>query len=125
VRLTSSTGLRLALVRLVVAGALAAVVLGAWRSWPHLSSERSHLVGSEAVRAAAVHEGLPVELFDRWRAELGEGDRWWLDVPSGPAVGLTTRGAVYRTYALYWFLPALPAPSERDATDVFRLRSLP
>jgi hypothetical protein len=115
---------RVALVRLVVAAALAAAVLGAWRSWPALS-DRDHLGKGEAERAAAVHEHLPVATFDAWRARLGKGDRWWLDLPRGETVGLTTRGAVYRTYALYWFLPALPAPSERDATDVFRLRSLP
>jgi hypothetical protein len=123
--MSSTTGLRLALVRLVLAGAVAAAVAGAWRSWPHLSSERAHLIRSEAERAAAVHEGLPVAVFDGWRARLGKGDRWWLDLPDGRTEGLTTRGAVYRTYALYWLLPALPAPSEHDATDVFRLRSLP
>jgi hypothetical protein len=112
---------RSALVRLSVAGALVAIVLGAWRSWPHLSDERSHLTRAEAERAAAVHEGLPVARFDAMRARVGRGDTWWLDVPAGQSEGLTNRGAVYRTYALYWLLPALPASSPATATKVFRL----
>jgi len=112
---------RLALVRLSVAAALVAVVLGAWRSWPHLSDERSHLTKAEAERAAAVHERLPVARFDELKARVGERRTWWLDVPEGGAEGLTTRGAVYRTYALYWLLPALPAESRAEADVVLRI----
>ena len=109
------------LVRLSAAAALVAVVLGAWRSWPHLSDERSHLSKAEAARAAAVHEGLPVARFDAMKARVGRGESWWLDVPEGSAEGLTTRGAVYRTYALYWLRPALPAASREDADAVFEI----
>jgi hypothetical protein len=112
---------RTALVRLSVAGALVAVVLGARHSWPHLSSERAHLSKAEAERAAAVHEHLPPALFDAMRARVGRGDTWWMEIPLGPPAGLTTRDAVYRTYALYWLLPALPAASPGDATEVFRV----
>ena len=73
-------------------------------------------------RAAAVHEGLPVARFDAMKARVGRGETWWLDVPGGGAEGLTTRGAVYRTYALYWLLPALPAASRAEADEVFRIR---
>jgi hypothetical protein len=113
------------LVRLSVVAALVAVVLGAWRSWPQVSDERAHLTKAEAERAAAVHEGLPAARFDAMKARVGRGDTWWLDVPEGEAEGLTTRGAVYRTYALYWLLPALPASSRADADEVFRLSSAP
>jgi hypothetical protein len=113
---------RTGLVRLSVAVALVAVVLGAWRSWPHLSDERAHLTDAAAERAAAVHEGLPVERFDAMKARVDRGETWWVDVPEGRAEGLTTRGAVYRTYALYWLLPALPASSRSGADEVFRLR---
>jgi hypothetical protein len=116
---------RLHLVRLSVAGALAALVLGAWSSWPHLSDERSHLTKAEAERAAAVNEGLPVAAFDAMKARLDRGERWWLDVPEGDPEGLTTRGAVYRTYALYWLLPALPADSREEADEVFELPAAP
>jgi hypothetical protein len=112
---------RLALVRLSAAGALVAAVIGAWQSWPDLSHARAHLDARAAERAAAVHEHLPVALFDAWRARLRPDDRWWLDVPPGAPTGLTNRGAVYRAYAVYWFLPALPASSEQDATVVFHL----
>jgi hypothetical protein len=112
---------RTALVRLSVAGALVAAVLGARHSWPDLSSQRAHLSKAEAERAAAVHEGLPMAVFDAMRARVGRGDTWWLEIPVGPPVGLTTRDAVYRTYALYWLLPALPAASPEDATEVFRI----
>jgi hypothetical protein len=109
--------------RLCAAGALIAVVLGAWRSWPHLSDERAHLTKAQAERAAALHEGLPVARFDAMRSQLARGETWWLDVPEGEEEGLTTRGAVYRTYALFWFLPALPADSRAEADEVFRIPS--
>ena len=113
--------LRAYLARLSVTVALVAIVLGAWRSWPHLSDERSHLTKAQAERAAAVHEGLPVVRFDAMKARVGRGDTWWLDVPAGSPEGLTTRGGVYRTYALYWLLPALPATSREGADQVFRI----
>ena len=112
---------RIGLVRLSVLAALAAIVLGARHTWPNLGREHAHLTKAQALRAAAVHEGLPVALFDRWKAELKPGERWWLEVPAGAPEGLTTRGAVYRTYALYWFLPNLPASSRARAGVVFRL----
>jgi hypothetical protein len=111
---------RALLVRLSVAGALVAIILGAWRSWPHLSDERAHLTDAQAERAAAVHEGLPVARFDAMKARVGRGDRWWLEIPPGEPEGLTTRDAVYRTYALFWLLPALPAASRENADVVFR-----
>jgi hypothetical protein len=114
---------RAALLALSVAGALAATVLGISHTWSDLGHARAHLTAAEAARAAAVRERLPVALFDRWKARLGPGQRWWLDVPAGAPAGLTNRGAVYRTYGLYWFLPNLPANSEAEADVVFRLRS--
>jgi len=116
---------RAALVRLSVAGALVAAVVGGVGTWERMSDRRSHLDEAAADHVAAVREDLPAATFDRWRARLRPGDRWWLDVPEGGMVGLTTRGAVYRTYALYWFLPALPAASEAEATKVFRLERAP
>lgn len=115
--------MRVALVRLSAAAALAAVVLGARHSWPDLGHARSHLTAAQAARAAAVHEGLPVALFDRWKARLHPGDRWWLEVAPGAPEGLTTRGGVYRAYAVYWLLPNLPTVSKAKADVVFVLRS--
>jgi hypothetical protein len=108
-----------ALVRLSALGAVAAVVLGARHTWPDLGHARAHLNAAEAARAAAVHEGLPVALFDRWKARLRPGERWWLEVAPGAPEGLTTRGAVYRAYAVYSLLPNLPATSKAKADVVF------
>ena len=115
--------MRAALLAFSVAVALAATVLGVRHTWSDLGHARAHLTAAEAARAAALRERLPVALFDRWKVRLRPGQRWWLDVPPGAPAGLTTRGAVYRTYALYWLLPNLPARSEADADVVFRLRS--
>jgi hypothetical protein len=105
------------------AGAVAAAVLGFGRTWSHLGDERRDLTPAEAARAAAVHERLPVALFDRMKARLHRGDRWWLEVPQGSAQALAHRGDVYRAYAVYWFLPAVPADSREDATVVFTIRN--
>lgn len=112
---------RRALAILAAAGAVAAAVLGARDSWPYLGDKRAHLTAVEAENAAAVHERLPVALFDRLRARLHPADRWWLDVPQGKAQALAHRGDVYRAYGVFWFLPAVPADSENDATVVLKV----
>jgi hypothetical protein len=114
---------RRALVALSALGAAAALVVGARQTWPNLAHARVHDTAAQAEVAAAVHEGLPVAQFRRWKAQLHKGDRWWLEVPAGAAEGLTDRGGVYRAFATYYFLPAVPASSRADATVVFRLRS--
>jgi hypothetical protein len=98
--------------------------LGARHTWPDLGHARAHLSAAEAARAAAVHEGLPVHLFEVWKSSLRPGQRWWLEIPAGAPEGLTRRGAVYRAFAVYWFLPNLPASSRNaPGVAVFRLRS--
>lgn len=115
--------MRGALVRLSALGALAAVVVGSVQTWRDLGRAHVHLTASQAAVAAAAHEGLPVETFVQWKSRLHKGDRWWLDVPAGAPEGLTSRGEVYRAFATYYFLPALPASSPADATVVFRLKA--
>lgn len=117
--------MRRALVGLSALGALAAIVLGGRQTWPDLGHARAHLTAAQAETAAARHEQLPVALFERWRAQLHRGDTWWLEVPPGASEGLTNRGAVYRAFGVYFFLPASPADSAKDATVVFRLRVAP
>jgi hypothetical protein len=116
--------LAFAVALLIAAGAVVAIVLGFGSTWSHLGDERRHMTDAEALRAAAVHERLPVGLFDRFKARLHRGDRWWLDLPQGPAEALAHRSDVYRAYAVFWFLPAVPADSRRDATVVFTIRHL-
>jgi hypothetical protein len=105
--------------------ALAAAALGAAQSWPMLGGGGVRVDALAASEAPAVHERLPLAQFLRWRRRLRPTDRWWLDVPEGASVGMTDRGEVYRTFAFYWFLPALPASSPRTATVVFRLSAVP
>ena len=114
--------MRRALVALSALGALAAVVVGGRQTWPNLGHADPHVSAAQAQLAPAVHEGLPVATFERWKRQLHKGDRWWLDIPAGAPEGLTDRGAVYRAFATYYFLPALPASSAADATVVFHLR---
>jgi hypothetical protein len=109
------------LLALALLSALAATVLGVGQTWPMLNGGGVRVSALAAAEAPAVHEHLPVEQFLRWRRRLRAADRWWLAVPEGASVGMTYRGEVYRTFAFYWFLPALPASSERTATVVFRL----
>jgi hypothetical protein len=116
---------RPALARLSAAGAVAAALAGLVLTWNRLGDERDDLTRAEADRAAAVREELPDELFASWRARVGPDDRYWLDVPEGGPVGMTTRGAVFRAYAVYRLLPALPASSREQATVVLALDRLP
>ena len=118
--LVATGGARLLLAAVVAAGGVAAVGLGVRDTWRGLA-EGPRLSAARAAHAAAVHEEFPVALFDRWKAELRPGQRWWIDIAPGARRGLTTRGAQYVTYALYWLLPNLPARSEREADVVFRV----
>jgi hypothetical protein len=111
---------QLVLAACVAAAAVAATVMGASRSWGPLGASQ-HLSRTEAANAAAVHEHLPVALFDRLRARLQPGDRWWLEIPAGRPDAFSNRGSVYRAYAVFWFLPALPADSKSVATVAFRI----
>jgi hypothetical protein len=99
----------------------AGAVLGGSQTWPALDAGGARVGALAAAEAPAVHEHLPVAQFLRWRRRLRPTDRWWLDVPDGATTGMTYRGEVYRTFAFYWFLPALPASSRSTATVVFRL----
>lgn len=115
-----SRPVRLSLVGLVVVGAVAVAFWGGRRTWVSLAHARVRLDARSALEAPGVHERLPMAEFDRWRTRLRRGESWWLEVPAGRAEGLTTRGAVYRAFATYWLLPAVPADSPREATVVFR-----
>ena len=113
--------MRRALVALSALGALAAVVVGGTKTWSDLRPVAPHADQGQSALAPAAHEGLPVATFERWKRQLRPGDRWWLEIPAGEPEGLTNRGAVYRAFAIYYFLPALPATSKQDATVVFHL----
>jgi hypothetical protein len=112
---------RRSLAILAAVGALAAAALGGRHSWVNLGAERAHLTAAEAQDAAALHEHLPVALFDQLRARVHRGDRWWLEIPQGKAQAMAHRGDVYGAFAVFWFLPAVPADSRSDATVVMKV----
>jgi hypothetical protein len=92
--------------------ALASIGLGFARVWPELGRQHehyAHLSGREVALAGAIHEHLDPEAFEQFAARVGPDDRYVLDA-----------NFVYRTFAVYWLLPAVPAESPADA-DV-RLR---
>ena len=106
-------------------GAVVAIVIGFPKTWDNLTAAHTRLSPSEAQIAPAVHEQLDLALIDAWAGQVGPHDRWWLVVPADRPEGLTTRAAVYRAYATYAFLPAVPASSLADATVVLRPKALP
>ena len=106
-------------------GAVVAITIGFPKTWDELSAAHSRLSASEARIAPAVHEQLDLSLVDVWAAQIGPHDRWWIVVPADRPEGLTTRAEVYRAYATYAFLPAVPASSLADATVVLRPKALP
>ena len=114
---------RLALVRLSAVAAVVVAVAGGLHTWRHLGHAHSRLTAIEAAAAAPRREHLPVGLFEAWRARVHRGDRWWIETPPGRATGLTNRRGVYRAFATFDFLPAIPASSRSDATVVLHLRS--
>ena len=113
------------LAALSAVAAVAAVVVGARHTWPDLSHAHFHETRAEALSAPTRREQLPLALFERWKSRLRPGQTWWLEIPAGGSVGLTTRGGVYRTFAIYWFLPNLPARSAAGADVLLRLTAAP
>ena len=106
----------------LAAVALASVGLGAARLWPELGRQHDRYASWSAPHvelAPALHERLPTEPFLAFRAALGDRRlRYYVDVPTGASELLTTRGGVFRTFATYWLLPAVPVADPRRADVV-------
>ncbi len=107
-----------------LAATIASAVVGCCWTWANLGRARVHLNALEAAEAPALHERLPISTFVRWKRQLHPGESWWLDVPPGRPEALGNEGMVYRTFAIYWFLPAFPASSPADASVTFRIDHL-
>ena len=106
-------------------GAVVAALIAFPTTWDNLSGAHVRL-DREAVQVApAVHEQLDLALVASWAEQVGPTDRWWIVLPADRPEGLTTRGAVYRAYATFALLPAVPAASIADATVVLRPEELP
>jgi hypothetical protein len=110
----------------LVALALASTVAGVARVWPQLGDQEARYAGwsdAQIAHAPAVHERLPIPVFDAWRAALRPGDRYFVDLRRGrDRVDELRNGLVYRTFATYWLLPATPVDSPRDADVVLAYR---
>jgi len=110
----------------VAAVALASAVLGFVLVWPELGRQHAEYGAwsdDRVDRAPAVHEHLPRAPFDAYGKVVRPGLRYYVDVP-----GTARQGLVFRTYATYALLPAVPvaAPGRADVvfaydTDVRRL----
>jgi hypothetical protein len=90
--------------------ALASIGLGFARVWPELGREHAHYAtfsSYEIRHAGALHEHLDPAAFDQFRARVGDRQRYYLDAHF-----------IYRTFAVYWLLPAVPAasPAQADVT---------
>jgi hypothetical protein len=92
--------------------ALASAGLGFARVWPELGRQHdryARVSERDARLAGAIHEHLDPRAFERFDTRVGTARRYYLDADY-----------VYRTFAVYWLLPAVPVQSPADA-DV-RLR---
>jgi hypothetical protein len=97
---------------LPLALAVASIGVGVARVWPELGRQHdryAQLDDREVRLAGAIHEHLDPEAFERFSERVAPGDRYTLEA-----------NFVYRTFAVYWLLPAVPAESPGEA-DV-RLR---
>jgi hypothetical protein len=80
--------------------ALASIGLGFASVWPELGRQHeryAQLTPRDVALAGALHEHLDPAAFDRFRTRLGTNERYSLEA-----------NFVYRTFAVYWLLPAVP-----------------
>ena len=85
--------------------AAASVAFGLARVWPELGRQHdryARLTPHDVELAGAIHEHLDPRAFARFRERVAGHDTYSLDADF-----------VYRTFATYWLLPAVP--SERPA----------
>jgi hypothetical protein len=105
-----------------VAALAGSAVIGAIEGLPRVEdgiARDSKLSPAEYRHAAGNRLGLAAAPFDGFRARLGPGERYAVDVPPGARGPFITRGEVVRAYSAYFFLPAIQVPR---ADRVFRYR---
>jgi hypothetical protein len=111
---------------LLVAVALASTGAGVARVWPELGRQQARYAAwsdYQLARAPAVHERLPAGVFDAWRAAVGPGVRYFVDLRRGRTkVDELRNGLVYRTFATYWLLPGTPVETPQQADVVLSYR---
>jgi hypothetical protein len=121
--------MRRAAAAVLVALALASTVAGVAKVWPGLGDRHAQYAAwsdEQIAYAPAVHERLPIPVFDAWRAAVGPGVRYFVDLRRGrDRVDELRNGLVYRTFATYWLLPATPVAEPADADVVLSYRADP
>jgi hypothetical protein len=90
--------------------ALASIGLGVARVWPELGRQHARYATFstyEIRHAGALHEHLDPQAFDYFRVRVGGRQRYYIDA-----------NFIYRTFAVEWLLPAVPAvsPAKADVT---------
>jgi hypothetical protein len=109
--------------------ALASAAAGVAKVWPELGDQQARYrtwSDAELAHAPAVHERLPIPVFDAWRAAVGPGVRYFVDLRRGRnRVDELRNGLVYRTFATYWLLPATPVATPEQADVVLAYRTDP
>ena len=79
----------------------------------------SKLTDEQRLHAAGDRLLLRRAPFDSFRARVGAGERYAVDVPPGARGPFITRGAVVRAYSAFFFFPAIQV---RQAPRVFHYR---
>jgi hypothetical protein len=72
----------------------------------------------EAEHEAGRHHGFEPAVWDFLRRHVRAGERYAVVTPGGRPRGFTNEGAVTRTYAAFWLLPAVQVERPRDADVV-------
>ncbi|MDX6447912.1 MAG: hypothetical protein QOD08_375 [Gaiellaceae bacterium] len=128
------TEARLRTLRLVLAGLLAASALASTlksypESWRFLHREHVQFSGYTAqdrLEAAAYANGIPIDAFNFFRAQLRRDDRYFVNAPASasftPGVD---RSATLQTFGRYYLLPAIAVTTPAQATVVLSVGTDP
>ncbi|MDQ5821323.1 MAG: hypothetical protein M3540_07785 [Actinomycetota bacterium] len=121
------TEARLRIARLVAAGLLAAVTLASAvktypESWRFLHREQAQFSGYTAqdrLEAAAFANGIPIDAFNFFRANLSRDELYFLAVPPGASsTGGVSRPAALQAFGRYYLLPAIAVPTLDEADAI-------
>ena len=121
------TEARLRMVRLALAGLLAATALASTiksypESWRFLHREHAQFSGYTAqdrLEAAAYANGIPIDAFNFFRAHLRRDDRYFVSAPASASfTSGVDRSATLQTFGRYYLLPAIAVTTPDQATVV-------
>jgi hypothetical protein len=87
-------------------------------TWRWLSGQRAQFKGLSAqarTQEPGTAQFLPVDAFDFFRAELGEGDSYYLAVTKGGFTTGVDRATAARIFGRFYLLPAIQAAAPEKA----------